>query len=70
MAQTKSLKSFWVVFAATVIAAVCYFTPLLTWGMALLGLSAYLGWIEMVVLPLIGVLAGLTLIQFIRYRSS
>ena len=70
MAQTKSFKAFWVSLVATVIVAVCCFTPLLVWGLALLGLSAYLGWIDMILLPLLGVLAALTLILYFRSKSA
>ena len=56
--------------AGTVIAAICCFTPLLAWAMALLGLSIYLGWVDAVMVPLLGVFAALTLIAYIRLRNA
>ncbi len=53
----------------TIVTAICCFTPLLVWAMALLGLSAYLAWLDVVLLPLLGVFAALTIIAFIKKRS-
>ncbi|NNE21928.1 MAG: mercury resistance system transport protein MerF [Rhizobiales bacterium] len=55
---------------ATIVVAIFSFTPLLGWLMALLGLSAYLGWLDMALLPLLGVCAALTLIAYIRHRTA
>ena len=56
--------------AATVVTAVCYFTPLLMWLLAGLGLSAYLGWLDYVLLPLLGIFAAVTLIAYFKGRSA
>ena len=55
---------------ATIVVAILSFTPLLAWLMALLGLSAYFGWLDMFLLPLLGVLAALTLIAYTKVRSA
>ena len=55
---------------ATILVAICCFTPLLVWLLAMLGLSAYLAWLDYVLLPLLGVLAALTIIAFIRMRTA
>lgn len=54
----------------TIVTAICCFTPLLVWLMALLGLSAYLGWLDVVLLPLLGVSAALTIIAYIKLRTA
>jgi mercuric ion transport protein len=35
----------------SLVTAVCCFTPLLVWGLPALGLAAWLGWIDYVLLP-------------------
>lgn len=51
-------------------AAICCFTPVLVWAMALLGLSAYLGWLDAILLPLLGISAALTIIAYLKYRTA
>lgn len=45
----------------TVIAAICCFTPALVLVLGAAGLSAWLGWIDYVLLPALVIFAGLTL---------
>lgn len=42
-----------------VVAAVCCFTPVLVVGLGALGLSAWLGWLDYVLLPLLALFFGL-----------
>ncbi len=65
-----SQRFFYFSLTGTIVAAICSFTPLLVWAMALLGLSAYLGWLDIVLLPILGVFAALTIIAFIKWRST
>lgn len=44
----------------TVVAALCCFTPILVIGLGALGLSAWLGWLDYVLLPALGLFVGLT----------
>ena len=44
----------------TVIALVCCFTPVLVILFVLLGLSAYIGWLDMVLLPILALFLILT----------
>lgn len=44
----------------TVIAAICCFTPVLVIGLGVVGLSAWLGWLDYVLLPALAVFIGIT----------
>lgn len=44
----------------TVIAAICCFTPVLVIGLGVAGLSAWLGWLDYVLLPALVVFVGIT----------
>ncbi|PWE32890.1 mercury resistance system transport protein MerF [Maritimibacter sp. 55A14] len=44
----------------TVIAAICCFTPVLVIGLGVVGLSAWLGWLDYVLLPTLAVFVGVT----------
>lgn len=47
--------------AGSVIAAVCCATPILVIAFAALGLSAWVGWLDYVLLPMLAVFAGMTI---------
>lgn len=66
----RARRWFHVSLAATIVTAICSFTPLLVWLLAMLGLSNYVGWRDVILLPLLGVCAALTIIAFIKYRSA
>lgn len=46
--------------AGTIIAAVCCFTPALVILFGVLGLSAYIGWLDMVLLPSLAIFIAIT----------
>ena len=46
--------------SGTVIAAICCFTPVLVVGLSVVGLSAWLGWLDYVLLPALAVFTGVT----------
>ena len=53
----------------TVIAALCCFTPLLVIGLGAIGLSAWLGWIDYVLLPALAFFVVLTGYAWYRMKS-
>jgi len=57
----------------TVLAALCCFTPLLVILLGWLGLSAWLGWLDFVLLPLLGIfmcISVFALVRLARRRSG
>ena len=54
----------------TVVMAVCCFTPLLVVLLGAVGLSAWLGWLDYVLLPALAAFAGLTVYAVIRTRRQ
>ena len=50
----------------TVIAAICCFTPVLVIGLGVVGLSAWLGWLDYLLLPALAVFVGITAYGFWR----
>jgi mercuric ion transport protein len=46
--------------AGSVIAAICCFTPVLVLGLGAVGLSAWLGWIDYVLLPALAMFLAIT----------
>ncbi len=52
----------------TVIAALCCFTPILVVPLGAVGLSAALGWLDVVLLPPLADFAGLTVYAVARRR--
>jgi len=55
----------------SVIAALCCFTPILVIGFGAVGLSAWLGWLDYVLLPVLGLFLGLTAwVLWRRHKSA
>jgi mercuric ion transport protein len=54
----------------TVVTAVCCFTPVLVVTLGVLGLSAWLGWLDLVLFPLLALFVGLTALAVYRLRRS
>lgn len=54
----------------TVIAALCCFTPLLVVLLGVVGLSAWLGWLDYVLFPALAVFIGITVYALIRRTKS
>jgi mercuric ion transport protein len=48
-------RSLWIGVIGTLVAAVCCFTPVLAVLLGALGLSALIGYVDLLVLPLLGV---------------
>ena len=59
--------------AGSVVAAVCCFTPVLVIGLGAVGLTAWLAWADMVLLPALAIFIGLAaygLIQVTKNRKT
>lgn len=54
----------------TVVAALCCFTPLLVVILGAVGLSAALGWLDVVLVPALLVFLGITLYALWKRRSA
>lgn len=56
--------------AGSVIAAICCFTPALALLLGAAGLSAWLGWADYVLFPLLAVFLGLTVYAYGQMRKE
>ena len=56
--------------AGTVLAIVCCFTPALVLLLGVVGVSAWLGWLDYVLLPAMLGFAGLTVYELCRSRQA
>ena len=54
----------------TVVVALCCFTPILVILLGAVGLSALLGWLDIVLLPALAVFIGITLYALWRRRRT
>lgn len=54
----------------SVIAAICCFTPVLVVVFGVVGLSAWLGWLDYVLLPALGIFLGMTAYGLWRRQRS
>lgn len=54
----------------TVVTALCCFTPILVVAFGVLGVSAWLGWADYVLFPMLAMFIGLTVYAFARRRSA
>lgn len=53
-----------------VIAALCCFTPILVIGMAAVGLSAYIGWLDYILLPVMAASAGAIVFSLAMWKKT
>ena len=53
----------------SIVAALCCFTPVLVVLLGAVGMSAWLGWLDYVLLPALAFFLGLTAYAFFRNRS-
>ena len=54
----------------TTVAAICCFTPLLVWGFVALGLGAAVAYLDLVLLPLLGIFVMMTGVALWRTRRT
>lgn len=52
----------------TMIVALCCFTPILVVLLGTLGLGTLTGYLDAVLLPVLGIMVGLTILSYWRYR--
>ena len=52
----------------SIVTAICCFTPTLPWLFALSGMSAWLGWLDYVLFPLLILFLGVTVYAVLRVR--
>ncbi|MBF2036460.1 MAG: mercury resistance system transport protein MerF [Leptolyngbyaceae cyanobacterium T60_A2020_046] len=52
----------------TVLVALCCFTPVLVILLSALGLAAWVGYLDVVLLPLLGIAIALTIVAYRRHR--
>lgn len=67
MGDTRLLKTG--VIGAGVV-GVCCFTPVLVVALGAVGLSAWLGWLDYVLLPALGLFLALAALGFFRWRRT
>ena len=53
----------------TVVTALCCFTPLLVWGLTAIGLAAVVGYLDIVLLPALGIFIIITGYAFWRHQK-
>jgi mercuric ion transport protein len=53
----------------SIVAAICCFTPILVIGLGVVGLSAWLGWIDYVLFPALAIFLALTAWALSRRRA-
>ena len=56
--------------AGTVIAALCCFTPVLVLLLGVVGLSAWIGWLDYVLMPVLLVFVGITIYALRRQQQG
>lgn len=56
--------------AGTIVTALCCFTPLLVILLGAVGLSAWLGWLDYVLVPAMGVFLAITVYALYRRSSA
>lgn len=66
----KSASALWASLIGTVFVALCCFTPILVIALGALGLGAWIGHLDAVLLPAVGGMVALTLYQYWRYRRG
>ena len=56
----------WIGVVGALVVAVCCFTPVLVVVLAVVGLSALVGWLDYVLLPSLGIFLGIAVYAFFR----
>jgi uncharacterized membrane protein SpoIIM required for sporulation len=55
---------------ATIVVALCCFTLILVIALTSIGLGLWIGYLDYILLPLLGVLIGLTIWSYSKYRKD
>jgi len=64
----KPRSTFIASLVGTVVVALCCFTPVLVILLTALGLVAWVGYLDFVLLPLLAIMIALTVLAYWRYR--
>jgi mercuric ion transport protein len=64
----KPKNTFIVSLMGTVVVALCCFTPVLVVLLSALGLAAWVGYLDIVLLPLLAIMMALTVLAYRRHR--
>jgi mercuric ion transport protein len=65
-----SKKGMLAALTGTVLVALCCFTPILVVFLGIVGLSAFTPYLDVVLLPALVVMIGLTIVSYLRCRKS
>lgn len=66
--QSKTILKIGII--GTIFAAICCFTPFLVIVLGAVGLSAWLGWLDFILLPGLAVFVLIMIYGFIRHRKD
>jgi mercuric ion transport protein len=65
-----SKKGMFAAFTGTVLVALCCFTPILVVLLGAIGLSAFTPYLDMVLLPALGIMIVVSMVSYLRWRKS
>ena len=54
----------------TIVTAVCCFTPVLPFILSAIGISRFVGYLDMVLMPLLAIFAGIAIFGFLKRCSA
>ena len=54
----------------TIVTAVCCFTPVLPFILSAIGISRFVSYLDMVLMPLLAIFAGIAIFGFLKRRSA
>ena len=54
----------------TIVTAVCCFTPVLPFILGAIGISRFVSYFDMVLMPLLAIFAGIAIFGFLKRRSA
>jgi mercuric ion transport protein len=63
-------KNFIASLVGTLLVAVCCFTPVLVLALGAAGLSAYVPYLDFILIPALAVLITITVVSFIKWRKT
>lgn len=66
----QSRNKFIASLVGTILVAVCCFTPLLVITLGTIGLSAFIPYLDFILLPALAVLLIITIVSFIKWRKK
>jgi mercuric ion transport protein len=70
ISSQPSKKGIFTALTGTVLVALCCFTPILVILLGAVGLSIFTPYLDIVLLPSLGIMIVLTIVSFLRWRKS